>query len=358
MRRLAAQRPVLLVNSIGMRMPTPGRSTQPLARIGRKLKSMAMLVRKPLKDTPQFAVMTPIVIPLYGSRLVRTMNAALVRVQVWVVMKWLKIEDPVFFVTIPTAWDVVSPMRRRAVIYNRSDKHSDFHEANSNVIGALETQLLANANLVLYTSHELMDSEKQVSGQKAQFLDHGVDFDHFSAMQTEPADFKKVPHPRAGFFGAIDDYTVDLGLIVSAARSFPDVQFVLIGASTCDMSEATQLSNVHWFGARPYEEIPAYGSYFDVALMPWLDNSWIRYSNPIKMKEYLALGLPVVSMDFPEVHRYSEHIAIAKTAEEFVIKIREVLTADTGNAEERRAAVRNDTWDARTKELADLVDGF
>ena len=78
-------------------------------------------------------------------------------------------------------------------------------------------------------------------------------------------------------------------------------------------------------GFRPYEQIPAYGAAFDVALMPWLRNDWIEHSNPIKLKEYLALGLPVVSTDFPEVHYYSDAIAIARDADQFVELVREAL---------------------------------
>ena len=84
------------------------------------------------------------------------------------------------------------------------------------------------------------------------------------------------------------------------------------------MDDIVDLPNVHWLGFRPYEEIPSYGAAFDVALMPWLRNDWIEQCNPIKMKEYLAIGLPVVSTDFPEVHFYSDTIAIAGDADHFV----------------------------------------
>ena len=86
---------------------------------------------------------------------------------------------------------------------------------------------------------------------------------------------------------------------------------MLIGHTTCSMDRLVRHPNVHWLGQKPHEEIPRYGSGFDVALMPWLDNEWIRSCNPIKMKEYLALGLPVVSTDFPEVRHYADVIRVA-----------------------------------------------
>ena len=100
---------------------------------------------------------------------------------------------------------------------------------------------------------------------------------------------------------------------------------MLIGDATCPIDDFVSLPNVHWLGFRPYEEIPSYGAEFDVALMPWLRNDWIEHSNPIKLKEYLALGLPVVSTDFPEVHYYSDAIAIARDDDHFVELVREAL---------------------------------
>ena len=46
--------------------------------------------------------------------------------------------------------------------------------------------------------------------------------------------------------------------------------------------------------------LPTFAAAFDVALMPWLMNEWIESSNPIKLREYLAIGFPIVSTWFPE----------------------------------------------------------
>ncbi len=105
----------------------------------------------------------------------------------------------------------------------------------------------------------------------------------------------------------------------------PEATLLLIGDATGPIDELLALPNVVWLGFRPYEEIPAYGAIFDVALMPWLRNEWIAYANPIKLKEYLALGLPVVSTDFPEVRFYDDVVAIADDEADFVRLVREAL---------------------------------
>jgi GT2 family glycosyltransferase/glycosyltransferase involved in cell wall biosynthesis len=357
MRSIAEKRRVLVINSIGMRMPTPGRSTQVTRRILRKLRSVAKLVRRPLPELPNFFVMSPLPLPFYGSPILRRVNAVLIRVQVRAVCALLRLADPVIMVTIPTAWDVVRPMRRHALVFNRSDRHADFPEADRGTIEKLEKGLLQNADLVTYVSHVLLDEELQQTGKRAHFLDHGVDIDHFSHRAELPADLVAIPEPRIGFFGALDDFLVDFDLLERIAAELPDTSLVLIGDSTHPMARFDKYPNVYWLGFRSYATIPEYGSGFDVAIMPWLDNQWIHHSNPIKLKEYLALGLPVVSTGFAELASYTDRVRVANDHGEFVEAIRASLTAGgLRTPAQLRDSVRAFSWRSRAGELMELAE--
>jgi glycosyltransferase involved in cell wall biosynthesis len=359
LQRLARHRPVLLVNSIGLRVPMPGRSTRSARRIARKAASIARLVRRPDPHNPGFHVMTPLSLPLYGTARQRELNARLVRTQVQLVARLLGVTgtdrpDPVLMVTIPTAIDTVEGMASSALVAYRSDKHSGFPEADQRAIEQLEVRCLERADLVFYSAGSLLDAEWDHTGGRARTLDHGVDADHFRRRPVDeiPSDLQSIPHPRIGFFGGLDDYIIDFDLLEQLAATHPGFQLVLIGDATCSMRRFDRYPNVHHLGYRPYSSIPAYGSGFDVALMPWLDNEWIRHSNPIKLKEYLALGLPVVSTDFPEVHRYGHLIRIATSDSEFVDAV-ERTVHDGGPADpaERRATVEPITWEAAARRL-------
>ncbi|WP_367129865.1 glycosyltransferase [Saccharothrix sp. HUAS TT1] len=355
MRSMAAHRRVLVVNSIGMRMPTRGNSTHVARRILRKLRSVAKFVRRPM---PDFYVMSPLPLPFYGSPLLRRVNAVLVRAQVRLVALFLGLRTPVIMVTIPTAWDVVAPMRRRSLVFNRSDRHSDFPEADRASIEALENRLLANADHVVYVSHALMDEELPRTGARAHFLDHGVDVDHFTARPEHrwPDDVRSIPGPRIGFFGALDDFVVDFDLLERVAVELPEASLVLIGDATHPMERFDKHPNVHWLGFRPYDLIPAYGSAFDVAIMPWQDNDWIKRSNPIKLKEYLALGLPVVSTDFAELAGYTDRVRAATSHAAFVDAVRATLAdGPLLPAGALRASVEPHSWQARTRTLLALT---
>ncbi|MDQ2584260.1 glycosyltransferase [Saccharothrix yanglingensis] len=356
MRSVARDRRVLVVNSIGMRMPTRGNSTHVARRILRKLRSVAKFVRRP---EPDFYVMSPLPLPFYGSPFLRAVNAVLVRAQVRLVAAFLRLRTPVVMVTIPTAWDVVAPMRRRSLVFNRSDRHSDFPEADRGAIEALEHRLLEHADHVVYVSHALMAEEAPRTGERAHFLDHGVDVDHFTARPEHewPDDVRAIPGPRIGFFGALDDFVVDFDLLERLAVELPGASLVLIGDATHPMERFDEHPNVHWLGFRPYDLVPAYGSAFDVAIMPWQDNNWIKHSNPIKLKEYLALGLPVVSTDFAELAGYADRVRAARSHAEFVDAVRRTL-ADGGPrpAAALRESVLTRSWRSRAAELVALAE--
>lgn len=357
--RVAGSRRVLLVNSIGLRMPVPGRSSGTARRIGRKLASVARLVRRPVPDRPDLRIMTPLPLPFYRSALARRCNAWFVGRQVdWAArasgLTAPAGPDPVVVVTIPTAIDAARRLPHAALVVNRSDKHSAFPEADGPTIAELEHRCLDAADLVIYTSQALEEDEGTHARGTTLVLDHGVDAAHFTRRPPIeiPADLAAIAGPRVGFFGALDDYLVDFDLLEELAAAMPDTNLVLIGDATCPMRRFARYPNVHLLGARPYEQIPAYGSGFDVALMPWLDSTWIRYANPIKLKEYLALGLPIVSTDFPEVHRYGHLLRIAPDAGSFIAAVADTLDdGGPSTPEARREAVAALTWDRAAADL-------
>ena len=150
------------------------------------------------------------------------MNAFLVRTQVRVMAKRVGIDitDCVIFLTVPTALEVARRLPRRSLLYNRSDLHSAFEETDQDYIRQLENALFTECDAVLYASRTLMETEKSFVKKDAVFFDHGVDQIHFSRKTApEPIDIARIPRPRIGFFGGIDDYVVDLGLLTNMSRA-------------------------------------------------------------------------------------------------------------------------------------------
>jgi glycosyltransferase involved in cell wall biosynthesis len=160
-----------------------------------------------------------------------------------------------------------------------------------------------------------------------------------------------LPRPLAGFFGGIDAHKFNQPFLVEVARRLPEFTFVLVGQASIDTAPLAELPNVHLLGRRPYDEIPHYGAAFDVCLLPFQQNRWIEAMNPIKLKEYLALGKPVVSTPFGELTAYRDVVHVAQEPESFAAAIRAALATDSAEATRaRRARVAAHTWQSKADE--------
>jgi glycosyltransferase involved in cell wall biosynthesis len=186
---------------------------------------------------------------------------------------------------------------------------------------------------------------------------HGVDFEHFrkavDPATSVPEDLAKLKHPVVGYFGLMSADWFDVPLMAHAARSMPEVSFVLIGKVTMDMTELKALPNVHILGHKPYSSLPGYARGFDVAVIPFPISEATLNANPLKAREYLAAGLPVVSTAIPEVQSL-EQCLIAEDRESFVHQLRHALQSP-GSRRERSESMRPHSWEARLEEIARYV---
>ena len=353
-KNLAITEPVLFVNTIGMRMPLPGNTEQPFRRIVQKIKSTSKLFRRPQSDNGSFGVLSAINVPMFGSPRAAAMNAAAVALQVRLACHRLAIVRPVCIVTIPTAIDIVERMEVADVWYYRSDNHRADPGVDRDLITLYEDRLFERATKVLYSSQALMDSEQDRHGGKAIFFDQGIDAELFlgSVPSQEPFDLACIPHLRIGYYGQLEPHGVDMELLLRTAREIPEASVVLVGSSAVDTSALAALPNVYLLGRKLHAEIPSYGHGFDVAIMPRPDSEWSRSSNPIKLKEYLALGLPIVSTWLPELEYYKDVVRVGRTPDEFVTAVRASLAdGGVGTPASRKDRVANATWANRASEL-------
>lgn len=364
MRELGKHRRVLVVNGIGMRMPMPGRTDRPLYRVARKLRSiLGHFLRRPLATSPGLWVMTPLSVPVFGRPVARRLNANLVAAQVWMVSRALGIRDPWALTTLPTWIDVVECLGwQDRVVYYRADDHAAQPDVDRALIVEFEDRLIAAAKLVLYSSRALMENEADRAGDRRRFVDHGVETDHFTpvSVAAEPADLAAIAHPRVGFYGQIEPWTLDLDLIARIADEIPEAQVVLIGRSATDLTPLAARPNVHVLGFRSYEELPSYGRGFDVALIAKPMSDWVRAMNPIKLKEYLAQGLRVVALGTPDMVRFADVVSLHDDADGFVGAVREAIATPVSEEERarRRAHVLADGWDVRAQRIVELIAGL
>jgi glycosyltransferase involved in cell wall biosynthesis len=186
-----------------------------------------------------------------------------------------------------------------------------------------------------------------------------VDYEHFrrAAEESTPVaeELKSLPRPILGFHGLIADW-VDLPLIAELAKKRPRWSIVLVGSGDTDLSPIQGLPNVHLLGHRPYARLPEYLRGFDVALLPFVVNELTRAANPLKLREYLAAGLPVVAAPLPEIARFEGLVSLASSADEYASKIELLLEQKrVGPSRERSSQMAGESWDSKVAEIEKLL---
>jgi UDP-galactopyranose mutase len=250
-----------------------------------------------------------------------------------------------------------------ASVYDCMDELSAFKGANSH-LPEMERRLFERVDLVFTGGHSLYEAKKHAHPAVHPFPS-SIDLAHFGiarSSQTDPIDQKSIPHPRLGFFGVIDE-RFDIDLLDAVAKSRPDWHFVMIGPVVKIQSDSLpKHPNIHYLGPKKYEELPAYLSNWDVALLLFARNESTRFISPTKTPEYLAAGKPVISTSIQDVIRpYGELnlISVADSPGDFVRAAEEFLTK---SYEQTDWLARVDkflatmSWDKTWRQMSNLID--
>jgi glycosyltransferase involved in cell wall biosynthesis len=160
--------------------------------------------------------------------------------------------------------------------------------------------------------------------------------------------------PVIGFFGLIADW-VDLDLIRFLAESRQDWNFVLIGKQVADTRVLQGLQNVHLLGSKPYALLPNYAKAFDAAILPFVVNELTLAANPLKLREYLAAGLPVVSSAIPEAEKLQNIVHIGRNKREFLDQLQSIVNSgNTGPQMSISQHMDSESWDDKVEQLSGI----
>jgi len=354
MKLLAEQNHILWINYHGSR-----RVTASAGDLKTVVNRLGQFLAGPRQVAPTITVLTPIVLPLPSSPCVRRLNGWTLVRQIRRALRRLGPRPVQVWSFAPDVSFLAGQFTEERLVYYCVDEFSEFAGYHAPTIRSQERELIGRADLVVTTSQRLLASKRSLHPQ-THLVTHGVDCDHFSRATDPtmpiPDDVADLPHPILGFFGLIQEW-VDLDLLAEVARRRPDWSVVLIGELRVDRKPAAKPPNLHFLGRRAYDDLPGYCRAFDVGLIPFRVNELTLNVNPIKLREYLAAGLPVVSTPLPEVAAYAPMVEIADGVDAFVDACDRALAADNPEqVHHRQAAMRAETWRAKVEHLSQLVE--
>ncbi|HQU83614.1 MAG TPA: glycosyltransferase [Pyrinomonadaceae bacterium] len=353
MRVLSKENRILWINAIANRMPTT--SSKDISRIFKKLKSFT----EPVKEVePNIHVLNPLAIPTYGNDAVRKFNEKFLVSQVKKAMRKLKFQNPINMVFNPAAGLLAGKLGESELIYYCVDEYTAFTGVASG-LKEIEEDLFRKSDLVIVSAEKLFES-KQHFNENTFVIRHGTDWKHFRTALNDktniPDEIKDLPKPIIGFHGLLADW-VDFELIKKTAEHFKNGSVVLIGKITVDAEKKIKIldgiPNIHFLGRKPYSELPSYCKAFDVALNPFEISELTLAANPLKVREYLAAGLQVVSTDIPEV-RILDNCLIGENHADFIEKI-EFALKNPKSKEEISDGISRESWEAKIDELREIM---
>lgn len=278
------------------------------------------------------------------------------------------IDDYVVWFYTPMALPLLTPLRPRAVVYDCMDELSAFFNAPKQ-LRQRETALLRTADLVLTGGPALFDAKRD-QHPNVHCLPSSVDAPHFSPALLNPASelayeaevlHQRIPQPRLGFFGVVDE-RFDLALLQTLAERHPDWQLVIAGPVVkIDASRLPTASNVHWLGMQTYARLPYLMAAWDVCLMPFAINDATRFISPTKTLEYMAGEKPIVSTPVRDVvGLYGGMVRIAPAGDDFIRACEDALAEEPVQRDQRiaamRATVERNSWDLTANTIHGLIE--
>lgn len=349
---LARRNRVLWVSGVPIR--SPGFRMSDLRRILDKGRKMLGEARHPDAKSRPVTEIHPFFLPFYDNQAVRRLNDALLRRAIRTKVRDLGLTDFIMLPSNPMVAGVIGTCGESSSHYLCIDDYGANDGAFTS-LGDLEHEILQKVDSSFSMSDVLMKNRVPKSGEN-HFFPEGVDLDHFKARGgAPPAALAGLKKPIVGYYGLLASW-VDYELIRRCAAEYPRVSFVIMGKVTTDISPLHRQPNITCLDHVPYDVLPRYAEWFDLGLIPRRINRLTVAMNPMKLLEYMALGMPVVSTNLPEVKKFGDLVYVAEDDDQFVRFVGEALKDNTPEQNRRRRAqAERSSWDSVADGMSDII---
>lgn len=345
---------VVWVNTIGMRTPSFN-----LATFKRGLEKLTQWIRRPKQEAAELpeglTVLNPQMWPWFTRPRDRKLNRYLLRRALKKVTQ--STDQPVTAITtLPIVADLIGELNVERWVYYCVDDFSVWPGLDQKTLKDMESELIQRVDSIIAVSDTLQDRIGR-DRRTSELLTHGVDLEFWtrSTPSKLPIEVEQLPGPVVTFWGVIDK-RMDTGFVKQLAAELSAGTILLVGPQQDPDPELLALERVRVLPPVAFETLPSLAAASDVLIMPYIDADVTRAMQPLKLKEYLATGKPVVVRDLPATQPWGDCLDLAETPEEFSALVRERLNNSLPAAQtQSRGRLANESWSAKARQFEEFA---
>ena len=223
----------------------------------------------------------------------------------------------------------------------------------------MEPEIVKQANLVVANSPHLAKIAAQ-HNQHAYYVGQGCDTESFREISTNsPKELSELKRPIIGYTGLLTSRRLDIEVIEKIAAGKPNWNIVLVGPEEDCFKNSSlhQFNNIHFLGAKPPEDLPAYVNAFDACINPQIVNELTKGNYPRKIDEYLAAGKTTIATYTPTMEVFKNYCYLAHSSDEYIELIEKALEENNETLEkEREEFAASHTWENNVAEIWNALE--
>jgi glycosyltransferase involved in cell wall biosynthesis len=298
--------------------------------------------------------------PSFRSRLGRGLNRRLLTRALAPVADAMP-AAPIVITTLPLVADLVGRFRASRWVYYCVDDFSVWPGLDGRTMLTMEAELVPKMDAVIAVS-ETLQAHLAKLGKPSHLLTHGVDLDFWrspaaSDLPRSLRNLDAMPKPLVVYWGVIDRRT-DFAFVKALNAAMPGGTILFVGPEDNPDADLLQLSRVRTLPPLPFADLPALAARTDVLIAPYADLPVTRAMQPLKLKEYIATGKPVVVRRLPATAEWGDCVDVVVTAEDFTSAVLERLKNGVPESQKlARTRLESEGWSAKAEQFEKWVDG-
>jgi glycosyltransferase involved in cell wall biosynthesis len=354
---LGRENRVLFIETGGMRAPTA--TAHDFKRIFQKIKKGFSGAKKVHGEYLDFKVASLLIIPFHRFSIVRYFNRVFITLTMRYLLWHYKFSKPIIFYFSPHIHYLCGNLGEHIKIFYCIDNYSAFPGADPEEVQKMDIDLTIKSDIVFVVSRNVIVSKEKFN-KRVYYSPHGVDIENFNLkgkkfIKPKLLDFAE-NRPIVMYWGLIADW-MDFDLVNYLVDNHRDIAFFLIGRICTNPNLLISKENLSCPGPLPYSDLSKYAFFSSALIIPFLINDWTKNINPLKLKEYLATGKPIISSAIPESLRNEEFIKIAKSKNSFSESLFDIIQNPSKEREQKQLDyIKKLTWENRVIEICGKIE--